>query len=363
MARHKARWLAPLAVIAAVLTVSGPARGSVQRIDSARSPGDTRVFAPVPSPGHPEGIAIRDGVVYVGTHTSAYGNAGHERSSRIFRYDQRSGHLIGEVRIEGQDFGTVHGLTGMSFGPDGRLYVLDRSPPRLLALDFRMSPPVQTTYATFPDLPRCSAAPPPCAPSSNPGDSLVDALVFDSAGGAYVTDVQKATIFRVPPGGGTGQVWFQDPRLDGSFGVNGIAIEPSGQRIVIAVTMSNQPDTANLGSIYSLPMVERPGSGDLVLVHRYAEPFAAPDGISFGRDGRLYVALAGANQISVLDLGGRETARFPSPADNARQEIPFDTPASLVFDGHGSLLVTNQSYVNSVPRHWAVLDTWVGDPE
>jgi sugar lactone lactonase YvrE len=228
-------------------------------------------------------------------------------------------------------------------------------------LDFGVSPPAQTTYATFPDLPRCSSAPPPCAPSSNPGDSLVDALVFDAAGGAYVTDVQKATVFRLPPGGGTGEIWFQDPRLDGPFGVNGIAIDPSGQRVVVAVTISNQPDTLNQGSIYSLPMVERPGPGDLRLVHRYPEPMAAPDGITFGRSGRLYVALAGTNQISVLDPRGTERARFPAAVDNARQEIPFDTPASVVLDGHGSLLVTNQSYINSIARHWAVLDSWVGD--
>jgi sugar lactone lactonase YvrE len=355
MARQNVRWSVALAVGAAWLAVSGSALGS------ARPMGDTRVFAGVPSPGHPEGIAIRDGVVYVGTHTSAYGNAGHERASRVFRYHYPTGRLIDELRIEGQNFGKVHGLVGMAFGPDGRLYVLDRSPPRLLALDFGVSPPTQTTYAAFPDLPRCSSAPPPCAPSSNPGHSLVDALVFDAAGGAYVTDVQKATIFRVPPGGGAGEIWFQDPRLDGSFGVNGIAIDPSGQRVVVAVTISNQPDTPNQGSIYSLPMVERPGPGDLTLLHRYPEPFAAPDGIVFGRSGRLYVALAGANQISILDPGGRETARFPAPADNARQPVPFDTPASLVLDGHGSLLVTNQSYINSVPRHWAVLDSWIGD--
>ena len=355
MFRRNAPWFTAVTVGVVGLAATGAALGATRPV------GDTRVFAAVPSPGHPEGIAVRDGVVYVGTHTSAYGNAGHERASRVFRYEQDTGRFIDEVRIEGQDFGKVHGLTGMSFGPDGRLYVLDRSPPRLLALDFEASPPAQTTYATFPDLPRCSTAPPPCAPSSNPGDSLVDALVFDAAGGAYVTDVQKATIFRVPPGSGVGEIWFQDPRLDGSFGVNGIAIAPSGQRVVVAVTMSNQPDTANLGSIYSLPMIGRPGRGDLVLVHRYAEPFAAPDGITFGPSGRLYVALAGANQISVLSLGGTETARFPSPADNARQEVPFDTPASLAFDGHGALLVTNQSYVNSAARHWAVLDTWVSD--
>jgi len=39
--------------------------------------------------------------------------------------------------------------------------------------------------------------------------------------------------------------------------------------------------------------------------------------------------------------------------DNRTGHVRSDRPRSL--------LVTNQSYVNSVPRHWVVLDTWVGD--
>jgi sugar lactone lactonase YvrE len=354
MRRPVTLWFVMLAAVAAGLAAATPP------VEAARPFGDTRVFAMVPRPGHPEGIAVHDGVVYVGTHTSQTGNAGAE-PSRVFRYDLRTGRAIGDVRIDGQNLTAVHGLVGMTFGPDGRLYVLDRNPPRLLALDFSVSPPAQTTYATFPNLPRCSSAPPPCAPSTNPGDSLPDGLVFDAGGGLYVTDVQKATIFRVRPGGGAADIWFQDPRLDGPYGVNGIAIDLSGRRVVVAVTISNQPDTFNQGSIYALPMVERPAARDLTLVHRYPETLAAPDGITYGRSGRLYVALAGANQISVLDPDGAEAARFPTALDNTRQEIPFDTPASPVLDGRGSLLVTNQSYVNSDSRHWAVLDSWVGD--
>jgi len=333
--------------------------GTARPVGAARPLGDTRVFTRIPAPGQPEGLALRDGVVYVGTHTSAVGNAGGE-PSRLFRYDQATGRLIDQVTVQGQNVDAVHGLVGMSFGPDGRLYVLDRDPARLLAFDFAVSPPSQTTVATFPALPRCSGAPAPCAPTTNSGGAFPDALVFDAAGGAYVTDVQQATIFYVPPGGGDGAIWFQDRRLDGPFGANGIVIDPTGTRVVFAVTISNQPDTPNQGSIYSLPMGATPGPADLTLIHRYPEPFAAPDGIIYGRTGRLYVALAGTNQISILD-GRTEVARFPTAADNTRQEIPYDTPASPVFDGAGGLLVTNQSYVNGNRRSWAVLDSWVDD--
>jgi sugar lactone lactonase YvrE len=354
MARHTVRPFVALATAAALLALVAPP------VSAARPVGDTRVFARVPAPGHPEGILVRDGIVYVGTHTSMAGNAGQE-ASRVFRYDLASGRPIDQLVIKGQNLAAVHGLVGMAWGPDGRLYAADRNPPRVLALDFSVSPPTQATYAKFPDLPRCSSAPPPCAPSTHPGDSLVDGLVFDRTGVLYVSDVQRATIFRVPPGGGAGEIWFQDPRLDGPFGVNGLAIEPSGLRLFLAVTISNPPDSAVQGSIYSLPLVDRPGPGNLTLVHRYPEPMAAPDGIIFGRTGRLYVALAGTNQISIFDAGGTEVARFPTAQDNAGQEIPWDTPASLTLDGRGSLLVTNQSYINAIPQHWAVLDTWVDD--
>lgn len=355
MARRSAGGLIVLAVVATLLTVPSPPVGAAKPV------GETRIFTRVPAPGHPEGILVRDGVVYVGTHTSMMGNAGGE-ASRIFRYDLESGREIDHLVIQGQTLSEVHGLVGMGWGPDGRLYVADRSPPRVLAIDVSVSPPTQTTYALLPDLPRCSSAPPPCAPSNHPGESLVDGLIFDATGALYVSDVQRATIFRVRPGGGPpGEIWFQDPRLDGPFGVNGLAIDPSGQRLYMAVTISNPPDSAVQGSIYTLPLTDRPGPGDLTLIHRYPEPMAAPDGILFGRSGRLYVTLAGANQIAIHDPSGTELSRFPTASENARQEVPWDTPASMALDGRGSLLVTNQSYINAVPQHWVVFTSWVDD--
>ena len=66
------------AITAALLALLAPP------VDAARSLGDTRMFARVPAPGQPEGLAMRDGVAYVGTHTSMVGNAGQD-ASRIFR--------------------------------------------------------------------------------------------------------------------------------------------------------------------------------------------------------------------------------------------------------------------------------------
>jgi sugar lactone lactonase YvrE len=355
MVRLKAGRLVALALTGTLLAVP------IRPVNAARPVGDTRIFTRVPAPGHPEGILVRNGIVYVGTHTSMTGNAGGA-PSRIFRYDLATGQPIDDYTIQGQNLTAVHGLVGMAWGPDHRLYVADRNPPRVLALDYSASPPVQVTYATFPNLERCLSAPPPCAPSTNPGDSLVDGLAFDSKGVLYVSDVQKATIFRVPFGGGLGAIWFQDPRLDGPFGVNGLAVEPGGERLFLAVTISNPPDSAVQGSIYTLPLSGgRPKPADLTLVHRFPEPMACPDGIVFGRSGRLYATLACTNQISILEPTGTEVTRFPTAAENTRQEVPWDTPASMALDGRGGLLVTNQSYVNALPEHWVVFDSWVDD--
>jgi hypothetical protein len=80
--------------------------------------------------------------------------------------------------------------------------------------------------------------------------------------------------------------------------------------------------------------------------------------------GRVYMALAVANQILVLSPTGEELARVPAtPADNAMMEVPFDGPASAAFLGR-RLLVTNQTSPvagGGNPGHWAVLDLFAGE--
>lgn len=323
---------------------------------AGRPIGDTVVFASVPDPGRCESIAIGDGVVYVGTHTGAMGNAG-EGPSKVFTYDLRSGERTGEILIEGQNLHATRGILAMTFGPDGRLYVVDRNPPRLIAIDLSADPPTQSTYATFPELHSCNST--PCPPGALDEPSFPDGVVFDPAGNAYVTDVQTGTIFRVPPDGGLGQIWFQDARIDGVFGPNGITLDPTGTKLFFAVSSSSSPTAP--GSVYSLPVVAQPRADELARFHDYVEPGAIPDGLIFGRSGKLYVTLGGANQISVLDSHGVEVVRFPSAPDNHLREVPYDNPANVDFTGSGSLLVTNQSFFSGNPKHWVVLDVWVDD--
>jgi DNA-binding beta-propeller fold protein YncE len=97
---------------------------------------------------------------------------------------------------------------------------------------------------------------------------------------------------------------------------------------------------------------------------------AGPDGIAFGKSGKLYVALAGTSQISVLRPDGSEEARYSGPAANpggVPDPIYWANPANIAFDdSEGTLLVTNHaSLVQPVPptnpELFVVFDVFVDD--
>ena len=342
--------LALVTLTAMILVPAGGATGD------ERAFGDSRLFARVPRPGTPEGIVVRDGVVYVGTHAGFAPNAG-DQPSKLFRYKLDDGALLGDITVAGQNLRATHGVLALAFGPDGRLYAVDRNPPRLLAFDLSTSPPAQETYTTIPTLDACRST--PCTPGTLDQPPVPDGLAFDRVGRAYVTDVDNGTIFRVAPGGGAAEIWFQDARIDGVVGPNGITLDPTGTRLFFAVSSSTSPTA--IGAVDSLPVIDHPAASDLRTFHEYVEPGALPDGIAFDHSQAVYVTLGGIDQLSVLNPQGTELHRFPNPVDNQQRDVPFDNPANIDFDGHGSLLVANQAFFSQRQDHWAVLAVWVND--
>jgi len=338
--------------------------GTIGASADPREIGDTQVFTVLPAdgPGMPEGIAVRGDTVYVGTHVSIRGNAGGP-PSRVYTFDRTTGMPTGEIVIQGQDQSVNHGILAMAFDAAGRLYVVDRNPGRIVRIDLETQD--QETYATIPNLPACRPLVGPeedCSPTVADSATFADYMAFAPDGSAYVTDLEAATIFRVPPGGGAAEIWYQDARFDGVFGLNGIAVDRDQEYLYFAMTGSQQPTTPAQGIIYRLPLTtESPAAADLEEFFVYLEPASGPDGLAFGTSGKLYVALAGSNQVSILNPDGTEAARFPDAVSNQFQEVPFDLPASVAFDGDGSLLVTNQSFFTAVPEHWVVFDVWVDD--
>jgi hypothetical protein len=313
--------------------------------------GDTTVFASVPAPGHPFGVAVDNARVYISTSAGDFfadpATGGHLNSDgeRVFAYDKK-GNLVTTTSIA-TGANSNMGLFGLALDgnptPDHQLYVADMN-GRILRLPLGQKNATPVLFAQAP----------------LPGGWMVtmwNDLVFDRAGNLFMTD-DKPRIWRVTPDG-QASIWFEDPRLTGLFGFAGGPlggrIDPSGKFFYFTITISAEfPGEA---VVYRLPLVEHPSASDLQVVHRFPvvagqqPPQAA--GLAFANSGDMYVSLIGTNQIAVLDPAGNEIRRISSPL--------FDSPWGLAFIGQ-SLLVTNADIqpVES-PDRWKVLKVFVGE--
>lgn len=311
-------------------------------------------------PGYPEGIAIDGSRVYV-SGPAASGTAG-SGPSKILVYDRGTKALEQTISIAGETLAAEHALTCVAVDGDGRLYALSTQ-LGLLRFSEVGGAFVQESYGSpVPDLPACAAAPPgaPCSPVPFDLPPLANDIVFDEDGYAYVTDSFQATIFRYPPGGGAPEIWFQSLALAGGgdlpMGTNGIRLDPSREHAYF--TVSTSLADPQLGALYRLPLVEDPEESDLELVHAYDEG-EMPDGFAFGQWGDIYVTLAAANAVSVLDPSGAEVTRIVSTSSSP---IPLDAPANVAFESWTStLLIVNHAVFTANPDHFAVLKVWVGD--
>jgi len=308
-----------------------------------RPVGDSQIFAPVPAPGYPEGIAVRGNKVYVSGPAAFLPVA---PVPYVFEYDLANGALTNQFPITiSNPYAGMRGASCLAFGPDNKLYVIEPF-VGVIRMDLDAAN-TQTVYATFP-------------PSAF---SLLNDLAFDENGNLYVTDTFGGMIYKVPAGGGAAQLWFQDPRLlghpDMPFGVNGIRVDKKGKRIYFSVTI--RPDYS--GAIYSLPLVNSPTAAQLQEFHVFpstaANPLPGPDGIAFAKNGRLYVSLAGSSQISVLNQSGAEFRLFTAPAG-----VPWTNPANIAFDDdRDRILVTNHASLLPVidPALFFVFDVAVSE--
>ena len=309
---------------------------------SAQSLGDSKVIAAVPSPGFPEGIATRGNRFYV-TGPAAFGLP--LGSAYVQAYDIRTGELKARYPIAiTNPFAGMSGASCAAFGPDGKLYVIE---PFVGVIRMNLDPAnTQSIYAAF----------------TPTGPSLLNDLAFDQDGNLYITDSFAATIYKVPAGGGAPAVWFADPALAGNpaipFGVNGIRIDNSNHYVYVSVTV----DAAFDGKIYRLPLVANPVATDLQLFASLG--FTGPDGIAFGKSGKLYVAEALTSTITVLNPDGSVDATYGGPALNPPgPPLPWANPANIAFDDqNGTLLVTNHaSLVPFDPMLFVVFDVFVND--
>lgn len=343
-----------IVLIAIVSVVVGVTDASAE----PRPYGDVRVLASVPSPpGFPEGIAVRDGIVYV-AGPATFGTTG-KPASRVLAFDRDTGELVRTYVTVGEKILAEHANSSIAFDGAGRLYVLNTQ----LGL-FRLDPVtgVQEPYgAPFPNLPPCLpiGPPRPCSPSLANTPSIPNDLAFDAAGNAYVTDSLQSIIWRVPAGGGAPQIWMADRRFASPYiGINGIRINPAGTHAYVTVTT----DLLGRGRLYRIPLVASPAASQLELVHQFATG-DMPDGIAFGATGLIYVAMATPTKsgIAILSASGSPVRRLGNAA--LSPVAPYDSPANLAFDGAGAVLLTNHAFATGLVLKSAfnVLDVFVDD--
>jgi sugar lactone lactonase YvrE len=326
--------------LAAVLITLAAAPAALADSDH-RPAGASRVVAQVPAPGLPEGIAIKGHKFYV-AGPAAFGLTD---TAVIFEYSLQSGTLLRQLPITiANPYIPFRAASCIAFGEDENLYVIE---PFVGIIKMKLDAAnTQSVYATFPQI----------------QPTLLNDLAFDEKGNLYVTDTFQGAIYKVAPGGGPAQLWFADPRLAGNpnlpFGVNGIRVDKQGKRLYVSVTVRNDFS----GAILSLPLVAQPTAAQLTEFHVYPASqmgFPGPDGIAFAKNGKLYVALAGTSEISVLLPNGQEHRRYTAPAN-----VPWVNPANIAFDDENDrILVTNHaSLVNPLnPAFFTVFDVAVPD--
>ena len=348
-------------IACAVLLAATAAASSLLTSASADSPqdrpyGDARVLATFPAePGYPEGIAVKGNKVYV-SGPARFGTAGTGPST-VVAYNRDTGALEATYTTQGEALQFEHANSCIAFDGQGRLYVLNI---QLGMYRIDTGSGQQQSYSTpFPDLPACNGNNAPCSPTFFDAPALPNDIAFDEDGNAYVTDSLQATIWRVAPGGGTPQIYFQDARLGtvpNGIGANGIRLSPDRSKLFVVVSI----DPTGMPFIYTLPLVAAPQASDLAVFKAFA-PGDIPDGIAFGKSSNLYVAIATplASGIAILNPSGVETGRLANPAGSP--VFPYDSPANIAFDGQGALLVTNHAFATMIAENFTVLDVYVGD--
>ena len=325
---------------------------------------DTRVLAQVPSPGYPADSAIGPhGGIWTGSY---FGAAQYSGPSKIFAFS-RTGRLLRTVTVRGQDPSGTRAVAAFAFDAEGRLYAGDYAPRageagRMLRFNRRTG--AQEVYATFPDIPVCSAAPPgaDCAQAEVDFAPGPDFAAFDARGRLYVTDFQQGVIWRVPRGGGRARLWLSDPRLDGGdFGPSGLQFLPGGRRLVLAVSSTGGVPIASQGVVYTVGVRRDGRAGSMDELWRSA-PGEGPNGIAIAKSGHVYVTLTFANQIVELSSDGLEIARVPLlPGEDPTMDPPFETPSGIHFDGE-RLLVANIAYTTGDQSRQVIFDVWAGEP-
>jgi sugar lactone lactonase YvrE len=167
------------------------------------------------------------------------------------------------------------------------------------------------------------------------GGSGLNALTFDKAGNAYISDSFNGIIWKVGPSGGAPTIWSNSPLLGPGtgltrpFGANGVEFSNDGKVLFVANTAFHQ--------IIQIP-VKADGSAGTASV--FITGINAPDGIAIDHDDNIWICPNQEDDIVVIDKTGKVIAKLGDfngfDKDGVASGLLF--PASLAFSLDGKKL-------------------------
>jgi sugar lactone lactonase YvrE len=250
-----------------------------------------------------EGLTVGpDGNIYVTTF--GFNTHGALTGNSVLIVISPSGNIVRKVDIQGSSPHTL----GLAFNPVfGNLLVLDFGAGTVL--DVNPHTGLSTVKA---------------GPFANSG---LNALTFDSAGNAYVSDSFNGVIWKVPHSG-PATTWASDPLLGpGSgltppFGANGVEFNNDHSILYVANTAFHQ--------IIQIPVNHDGTAGKASIL---ITGINAPDGLAVDDKGNIWICANQQDEIDVIDKTGKVIAKrgdFRGIDPNGiAQGLLF--PASLAF--------------------------------
>jgi sugar lactone lactonase YvrE len=302
------------AILLGLITVVAPPANAWDRGDA-----DVLTVLPDATPGNPsniEGLTVGpDGNIYVTTF--GFNTTGALTGHAVLYVIRPDGKLLRQVTIANS---SPH-MLGLRFNPlNGFLLVLDFGAGTVLNVN-----PVTGASSVF--------------VSAIAGSGL-NALTFDKAGNAYISDSFNGVIWKVGPNGGKPTKWSSDPLLGPGagltppFGANGVEFSNDGTKLFVANTAFHQ--------IIQIP-VNSDGSAGTASV--FITGINAPDGIAIDRDENIWICANQEDDIVVIDKTGKVIAKLGDfngiNKDGVASGLLF--PASLAFSLDGKTLYVSNT--------------------
>jgi len=293
-----------------------------------RAAGERSVFAEVPDPGSPDGVAVApDGSVYV---TS---DAAGDRPSALWAFSP-TGALLDTWTAPGQAGTRARGLTGVAVDGDGTVWVVDAATARVLRLDLSADALVPVAEAA--DLPACGLLPPssPCERGLVDSAPLLSAIAAGPDDALVVADRAQGLLWTVA-GDELSLLAALDDRLagDGPVGVSFV----DDDELVVAVGARQSSFPPGLPALVQLRLQDGQATGPPTLVADLAVGEVPADVVA-GGSGRAYVSLPASGTIA--DIGIDQGDRIDIRGDAT--EPAFAAPHGLALRAR-SLLVSDAS--------------------